>query len=81
MQHLQIRFNEDELLLNKIMPLANAAAILTKSEAKIPLACLKLLTDLFPDQLQTLKTALARIATAKQHSADMERLIIKILSS
>lgn len=58
-----------------------AADLLTGYEFNNPLDTLQKLHTLVPDELPTLKLALARVVAAKPHSADVERLISKQLKN
>lgn len=56
-----------------------AADLLTNFEFKTNLDTLQKLHEIDPNNLSTLKYALARIAAALPHSADVERLISKVV--
>ena len=54
-----------------------AAHLLANFEFKTTLETLQTLQSICPSELSVLKRALARVAAAKPHSADVERLISK----
>lgn len=54
-----------------------AAQLLNNREFGSVLETLHRIIDISPDELRSIKVALARIAVAKPHSADVERLISK----
>lgn len=54
-----------------------AAHLLANFEFKTTLETLQTLQSICPSELSVLKRALARVAAAKPHSADIERLISK----
>lgn len=58
-----------------------AVQLLKDESPENPLDILKELNRRVPNQLLVLKNALARVAAAKPHSADVERLISKRLST
>lgn len=58
-----------------------AADLLLGHDFTNTLNTLQKLLELVPDELPILKLALARVSAAKPHSADVERLISKILEA